>query len=225
METKSALITPYEGKEAYVFVSYSHRDKDRVFPLLRTMAENGCRIWYDEGIDPGTEWPESIARHLEDSAVCLAVISENSLLSANCRREINFAVSRNKPFLSVVLEPVKMSPGMELQVSSYQSLLRYKYANEADFIGKLLSLDVFRSCRTAPESAAPETRETAPETEDRSLSVTEGEETHIAPALIGAGEKVYDWERQDRKDVVSRDTSYYLEHETTDTASPDPADA
>ena len=31
------------------------------------MADYGFRIWYDEGIEAGTEWPEYIAEHLENA--------------------------------------------------------------------------------------------------------------------------------------------------------------
>ena len=147
MEEKFSLIKPYEGSDNYIFISYAHKDSERVFPLLRKLTENGYRIWYDEGIDPGTEWPESIARHLDNCKVCLAFLSNASVASTNCRREINFALSRNKDFLSVALEPVKMSPGMEMQISTYQSLLSYKYPTWEAFEEKLLSLDILKSCQ------------------------------------------------------------------------------
>ena len=147
MEERFSLIKPYEGKANYIFVSYSHKDTDKVFPLLRKLTENGYRIWYDEGIDPGTEWPESIAKHLADCKVCLSFISNSSVKSTNCRREINYALARNKDFLSVVLEPVMMSPGMDMQISSYQSLLSYKYPTRDAFENKLLSLDILKSCK------------------------------------------------------------------------------
>ena len=70
-----AQVTPYEGNEDYLFISYSHRDTATVLPLLQRMKEEGYRFWYDEGIDPGTEWPESIAAHLSRCRVCLAFMS------------------------------------------------------------------------------------------------------------------------------------------------------
>lgn len=147
MSAMPERVRPYEGKEDYIFVSYSHRDSERIFPLLRTLSSEGYRLWYDEGIDPGTEWPESIASHLAACKVCLAFISPTSVTSTNCRREINFALSRNKDFLSVVLEPVEMSPGMEMQISTYQSLMSYKYPSRKDFEEKLLSVEILQSCR------------------------------------------------------------------------------
>ena len=149
-------IKPYEGKDPYIFVSYSHRDTDRVMPMLEKLTADGYRIWYDEGIDPGTEWPESIAEHLMGSTVCLAFISENSLKSHNCRREINFALSRsNIGFLSVLLEEVKMSPGVELQLSSYQSLLMYKYGSRKEFLEKLSALELLAPCKEEEGDTLP----------------------------------------------------------------------
>lgn len=43
------------GSDPYVFVSYSHQDSEKVFPIIKQLHEKGYRIWYDEGIDPGSE--------------------------------------------------------------------------------------------------------------------------------------------------------------------------
>ncbi len=150
-----STVKPYEGSEDYIFISYSHRDTQRVFPLLQRLQDNGFRLWFDEGIDPGTEWPESIAAHLASSKVCLAFLSPSSVESTNCRREINFALSRGKDFLSIALEPVEMSPGLELQISTYQSLLSYRYPSREAFEQRLFSLELLQSCREAPSAPIP----------------------------------------------------------------------
>ena len=138
----------YEGDEPYIFVSYSHRDMDRVLPIIQRLNEEGFRIWYDVGIDPGTEWPESIAQHLGGSKVCLAFISKNSIESRNCRREIHYALSKNLGFLSVVLEPCEMSPGLELQLTAYQSLISYTYPSMDWFIDQLTRVGILQPCRS-----------------------------------------------------------------------------
>ena len=132
-------VKPYEGFKPYIFISYSHRDSDRVFPILKHLASKGYRLWYDEGIDPGSEWPEAIASHLAKCYICIAFISRNSLDSQNCRREINFALNPQKKlrFLSVMLEDAEMTPGMELQLSTYQSILKYTHPSDEYFYDKL----------------------------------------------------------------------------------------
>ncbi len=130
-------VKPYEGNKQYIFVSYCHKDKKYAFPIIERLAYDGYRVWYDEGIDPGSEWPEIIAGHLNGCSACIALISENSLNSHNCRREINFALLKKRPFISVVLEPVDMSLGMEMQLSATQSIFKYTLSSEDEFYGKL----------------------------------------------------------------------------------------
>ena len=158
-------VKPYEGNEGYVFISYSHGDKDRVYPILERMAADGCRLWYDEGITPGEEWPEAIGRHLSDCSAFISFVSKRSADSDNCRREIIFAQRKHKPFFSVILEEFELSPGLEMQLSAYQSLYMYLLRDEDEFFEKFYKTDFADCFRTisakpekapAPETAAPE---------------------------------------------------------------------
>ena len=150
MDMKPQRIKPYEGREPYIFVSYAHRDYDRIAPILRALFDRGYRFWYDDGIDPGTEWPESIARHLKNSSACLSFLTPYSAASNNCRREINFALSRNIPLLTVFLEETKISSGLEMQISTYQSIMGYKYPDPGSLLERIVSVDVMEPCRGAP---------------------------------------------------------------------------
>lgn len=150
---KRCSAKPYEGSDKYIFVSYCHKDKKHIFPIIERLAHDGYRVWYDEGIDPGSEWPEIIARHLNECAVCIAFISENSLNSHNCRREISFALLKKKPFISVVIEPVTMSLGMEMQLSANQSIFKYTLQSDAEYFEKLYEAKVLSDCLGAPNPA------------------------------------------------------------------------
>lgn len=141
---------PYEGNREYIFVSYCHKDRDYVYPIIEHMAKDGYRIWFDEGINPGTDWPEIIAEHLDKCSVCISFITENLVDSHNCRREINFALLKKKPFISVYLEKLKLSVGMEMQLSSAQSVFRYNYDVFADFLDKLYAGEKMDSCKGEP---------------------------------------------------------------------------
>ena len=37
----------YTGDEPYLFVSYSHRDVEQVYPILDALYDRKYRIWYD----------------------------------------------------------------------------------------------------------------------------------------------------------------------------------
>lgn len=108
----------YEGKENFIFVSYAHKDSGKVLPILEELSARGYHIWYDEGIAPGSEWPENIAYHLSHCAIVLAFVTPSFAASPNCRRETTFALSKDKPFVGVFLEETALSPGMELQLSA-----------------------------------------------------------------------------------------------------------
>lgn len=153
----------YEGKEPYIFVSYAHKDDDQVFEILSALGEKGYRVWYDEGITPGSEWTEDIARHLDDSAMVIAFITPASMASKNCRREINYALFKEKPFLSIFLEKTEMSPGMMMQLSVQQSILRYDYTSWESFIDKILRCPEIAPCKI-PEPVKKPSEESDKET-------------------------------------------------------------
>ncbi len=148
---KRCSAKPYEGDKDYIFISYCHKDRALVFPVIERLAYDGYRVWYDEGIDPGSEWPEIIAQHLGGARVCLAFISENSCNSHNCRREISFALLKKKFFVSVMLEEVEMSAGMEMQLSSSQSIYKYKLPTQEEFFDKLYETKMLEECRGTPD--------------------------------------------------------------------------
>jgi len=144
-------MTAYEGKEPYIFISYAHKDSEKVLPILDMLSDRGYRIWYDDGIAPGSEWPEYIAEHLNGSTVTLAFVSSNSVASPNCRREINFALGKNKSFVAVMLEKTNMSLGMELQLSSQQCVFRENFATDDAFVSKLCLMKELEQCKAEPK--------------------------------------------------------------------------
>ena len=149
----SANITPYEGSEPFIFVSYAHDDSALVLPILEKLDAAGYRVWYDEGIAPGSEWPENIAEHMNGSRVVLAFLSNAAMESPNCRREVNYALAKRKDFLGVMLEQTAMSPGMEMQLSSQQCILRYNYKTEEAFLKKVLGSSILDPCREGTAAA------------------------------------------------------------------------
>lgn len=157
---KRCNAVPYEGSEKYIFITYCHKDTAAVFPVIERLARDGYRVWYDEGVDPGDDWPEIIAEHLNNCSACISFISEMSLNSHNCRREINFALLKKKPFISVILEKVQMSPGMEMQLSSTQSVFRYELPSNEAFFEKLYSSDIIKPSKGKP---APDVIVSSPE--------------------------------------------------------------
>lgn len=148
-------FTPYEGKEPYVFVSYCHRDEVLVAAILNRLHDAGLRIWYDEGIEWGSEWPYEIEKHLLGSQVCLAFYSGEFVASENCRQEVHFALDRKKKLLPVYLEDVKLEFGLGLRSSLCQAINYWKLRDKERFYKLLLSDSNILACRD-PERANSE---------------------------------------------------------------------
>ncbi len=129
----------YRGTEGYVFVCYSHQDRLAVYNDLALLRSRGVRIWYDEGISPGSEWSDALATALEGAALMLFYASGASASSRHCRDEINFAHNRDTRILPIYLEPVVLRGGLELSLSSTQAIPRHALADEK-YLPKLLGV-------------------------------------------------------------------------------------
>lgn len=156
------LLRPYEGTLPYLFVSYAHANDAAVLEIIRTLQSRGFRVWYDEGIEAGSEWPESIASHLERAQLVLAFLSPAYLRSDNCRKEMHYALTKKKPVINVYLEATELSPGMEMQIGNLFALMKYTYPSEEYFYDKLFSTELLDADKFAgeppelPDVPAPE---------------------------------------------------------------------
>jgi hypothetical protein len=129
--TTNPPFDAYKGTEPYAFASYAHADAQIVFPELQRLATLGVHIWYDEGIDPGNEWPEEIALALDKAVYFIVFISPRSVSSRNCRNEIHYALNSSKPFLAVHLEDTPLPPGLSLRMGDLQAVMKFRMADES----------------------------------------------------------------------------------------------
>lgn len=139
----------YTGEDPFAFVSYAHKDAPIVFPQILQLHKKGYRLWYDEGIDPGNEWPDEVARALAHCSLFIVFVSGAALASRNVRNEINFALNRGTRFLAIHLEPCELPPGLELRMGDLQAILKWRM-DEAHYWRKLL--------KALPDSLAAGTR-------------------------------------------------------------------
>ena len=139
----------------YVFISYAHKDSDMVLPAIEQLQAQGVCLWYDSGIEAGSEWPEFVAEKVLKCEKFVLFISKAYLQSQNCKRELNFAISRKKEILSVFLEDVELSPGMEMQLGTYQALFRKRFSDARRFYASMAAEPFFHSCRTVAQEVPP----------------------------------------------------------------------
>ena len=148
---------PYEGDEKYIFISYSHKNKAEAESFIGRLQHDGYRVWYDEGIHPGSEWDEFIATHVENCALFFALMSAEYMQSDNCKDELNFARDLNKKRVLIFLEEVEMPAGMRLRLGRLQNIHKKQYEDEEKFYQKTYLADGIDQCRDNQKADSKET--------------------------------------------------------------------
>ncbi|MBR4459208.1 MAG: toll/interleukin-1 receptor domain-containing protein [Clostridia bacterium] len=138
----AGTLTPYSGNDPYVFVSYSHKDTAKATQIMRMMSEAGVLFWFDKGIDPGSEWDENIAFHVENCGCMVAVVSRNYLQSDNCKDELKFARDLKKEILVVYIENCELPSGIALRLNRRQAINMYAYDDAKEFRKELIGAKV-----------------------------------------------------------------------------------
>jgi hypothetical protein len=118
-------VDAYKGEEPYIFVSYSHQDKNRVYPEILRLYNLGYRIWYDEGIEPTKKIPDEVAEAIENSRLFLVFISKNSIRSQYVYNEINYAFENHIEFLAIYLEKTALPRGLKLLTGSLNAIEKF----------------------------------------------------------------------------------------------------
>lgn len=143
------MPTAYEGKEPYIFVSYAHKDQEEVLGYIDALQSRGFRVWFDGGIQAGTEWPDNIATHLRKCACVISFVSENFVDSDHCRRELTFSQDLKINQLSVFiqnLQPESLPDGIRLQLGLSQAMFRENFSSEEAFIAEIARAPMMQEC-------------------------------------------------------------------------------
>ena len=152
------MLVAYEGDQPYIFISYSHRNSAYVHGIIESLQKAGYRVWFDGGIEAGSEWPQYIASHLERSNCVLTFMSNAFVDSDNCKRELHFAQDLKKPLLNIYIEEVSLPAGLRMQLGLCQAMYRENFRTEQEFRDSLCRARILDACRdrtAAPVVMAP----------------------------------------------------------------------
>ena len=147
------MIRPYDGKEGYLFISYSHKDMDRVMPIVSRIHELGYNVWYDEGIDPGTEWADTIALHIEECSIFIAFLTRSFIESKNCLDELDYARDKGVKQILIYLEELELTRGLAMRTNRIQAFYKYRYPDEESFYTRFNETDELKKLRRAKAEA------------------------------------------------------------------------
>ena len=87
-----------------LFVSYARTNRPEVDQLVEHLSIMGYETWVDVSLRGGQDWWEEILDRITNSDVFITAVSEASLKSTACGRELDWAESLGKPVLPVLIE-------------------------------------------------------------------------------------------------------------------------
>ena len=139
--------TAYSGDKPYIFISYAHKDANRIYPVIQALQNNGFRVWYDEGLEVGSHWSETIATHMDKSQCVLCFLTKNFFESENCKDEMHFAKERGKGPLIVYLDPVTLPVEMQMSFGRFHALSMDKLSGTDHLIREICRTDMLSPCK------------------------------------------------------------------------------
>jgi hypothetical protein len=88
----------------YIFISYSHLDREYVTRLTKALEDHHLPYWVDERIDYSSSWPRVIEEYLDRCAVFLLIMTPTSYASEWVQNELARAQLKKKFIFPLLLE-------------------------------------------------------------------------------------------------------------------------
>ena len=142
-ESEEEIYAPFkpDEEEPYIFISYAHSDRKRVFPIIKKLCEAGWHVWYDEGLPIGEDYLEQLEKHIDGAAAVLLFITEQSVQrNFVTRSEVRYAIyDADKRIILCYLDEIQKLPeGMNIALADRDYYPRIK---EKDIEKKLKSIE------------------------------------------------------------------------------------
>src|SRR5687768_894791 len=92
---------------SHIFISYSRSDLDFAQNIVDALAAQNLEMWIDwKSIPKGEDWEQEIYRGIEAAEAFLFLISNHSVASEMCNKEIAHAVKNGKRILPIFIADV-----------------------------------------------------------------------------------------------------------------------
>ncbi len=132
-----------------VFISYSRKDSEFARQLINVLEAKGKDTWIDwHSIKPSTRWWQEICNGISGGNNFLFIMSDNSLDSYYCHREIEYARKLNKRFII-----------LDYQVTDIDKVIGRWYGHDWEIMARE-NWEVLRSIQFTPYAESATTEET-----------------------------------------------------------------
>jgi len=91
--------------KSYVYISYSHKDRDFALKLVEDLNDKGIITWLDiQEIKPGERWMEVLSDGIKNASMFLVIVSKNYIESSWGNIEILSANDKNKKIIPIKID-------------------------------------------------------------------------------------------------------------------------
>lgn len=156
----AVAVKAYAGRRPFIFLSYSHKDTDIAYPLIDELQKRGFNVWFDEGIHSGVQWKRTITEHINSCSLMIFLVTQNSLDSAECEKEIYFATEKGKRFINVVMGSPQLPDWFIFDFKRYQYVDQANFPSNKAMMNKLEEDLIFNGLN--PEVQKPEIHQARP---------------------------------------------------------------
>lgn len=82
-DTINNIVAPFPADEEkpFIFISYAHADREYVFPIIKNIYEKGWYVWYDEGLEIGDNYYQTLQEHISNCSLFLFLHPINLVLA------------------------------------------------------------------------------------------------------------------------------------------------
>lgn len=102
-----------------IFVSYSHKDNKVVEQIVDILREtSGMEVWFDHKLRGGDNYFSVIANQIIKNKHFVFVVSNNSIESDWCLRELEFAASEKRHIIAIWLDNIDIAPRIKLVIQN-----------------------------------------------------------------------------------------------------------
>ena len=176
VKTETIKVPFKPDEEApYIFISYAHADRERIFPIIKRLYEKGWRVWYDEGLPVAENYYASLSSHIKNCTLFLLFVTENSVRSDFVsEHELLLAVGARKRICLCCLDENAAFTGEAKDAIDIATVSKKNpKTDEAGLEAALAGVEELT--RFAPRKAVPYTVESVT-TDDVIASAEEGDE-------------------------------------------------
>ncbi len=135
----------------YIFISYSHKDTEKVQEIIGILKDSGLKVWSDHRLTPAKEWDDMLAYRIEHCSHFFAFISSNYLESGNCKDELYYARELDVKKVLVYIEEIDLPGSIKMRLGRLQALFYTSEEDKKIFCQKIPEIDEISACRNEAE--------------------------------------------------------------------------